>query len=79
MKRRQVNIAPSAVQRIQDSCLTEEELGGLVEGLAELGRNPETGTRLTENPGFLVIEIGKYTVHYVFDDETVYVAWIGVY
>ena len=84
-KGREVICDPDAVERLHKLCQSEEEQFGVIAKLQELKRNPSQGALVKGNPhsyiekDFYVLEIGRFVVHYTFDETRVKIGWIGIY
>lgn len=84
-KGRELIIAPYAIELLHELRPSEEELPRLVAKLKELKRNPGQGVLVKRNPyfyiekDFYVLEIGRFVVHYTFDETAVTINWIGIY
>ena len=84
-KARELIFEPDAAMLLDELRPSEEELPRLIAKLQELKRNPAQGVRVEKNPyfyiekDFYVLEIGRFVVHYTFDETRVKIGWIGIY
>ena len=84
-KGREFIVDPEAVERLHELCSSEEEQSGVIAKLQELRRNPCQGALVKGNPhfyiekDFYVLEIGRFVVHYTFDETRIEIGWIGIY
>lgn len=78
--RREVILAPAALQRMMKDNPSDEELEAVKNVLKDLGANPLLGYEVP----FLRsktyrFDAGRFHLHYKFDDGQVLVGFIGVY
>ena len=84
-KGRELIFDPDAVELLYELCPSKEEQSGVIAKLQELKRNPCQGALVKGNPhfyiekDFYVLEIGRFAVHYTFDETRVKIGWIGIY
>lgn len=83
-KGREVIFEPNAPELLNKLRPSEAEFLRLIAKLGELKRNPRQGALVKGNPpyiekDFYVLEIGRFVVHYTFDETRVKIGWIGIY
>ena len=81
-KGRELIFAPYAIELLHELRPSEEELPRLIAKLKELKRNPGQGALVKANPfyiekDFYVLAIGRFEVHYTFDESAVTIIWTG--
>jgi mRNA-degrading endonuclease RelE of RelBE toxin-antitoxin system len=79
-KRREVKVAPKAVERLRKLGPSDDELEALFNVLRELGSNPRLGYPVAfSNPRIHRVDIGRFSAHYQFDEKRVEVNDFVVY
>ena len=84
-KGRELIFEPEAVEQLHQLNASDEELVRLIATLQELKRSPTQGVLVMGNPhlyikeSFYILDIGKFVVHYTFDETRVQIGWIGIY
>ena len=83
-KGRELIFAPYAVELLHELHPNEDELDSLIAKLTELKTKPAQGALVRRNPpyipkDFYVLEIGRFVVHYTWDETRVEIDRIGIY
>ncbi len=78
--RREIIIDPKALEMMAAARPSEAEREALRQVLAELGTDLSRAYRIPfENPLSYRIDVGRFRIHFRFDDKQVRVGFIGVY
>jgi mRNA-degrading endonuclease RelE of RelBE toxin-antitoxin system len=79
-KRREVLIAPKAVETMRSFKPSDEEFEALKRTLTDLGGRPTLGFKIPFiNPALYRLDVGRFRVHYAISVDRIDVSYIGVY
>ena len=79
-RRREVVIAPKAVENMLSCQPTPDESRALKAMLTDLGSDPKLGYKIAFlNPELYRADVGRFRIHYSLHADRVAVSFIGVY
>jgi len=79
-KRREVILAPKALEMMEAAHPSDAERDALRHVLTELGTDLSRSFRIAFlNPPAYRIDVGRFRIHFRYDDRQVLVGFIGVY
>lgn len=79
-KRLKFRMDPQAAENLANQGPNDDEMEALWNRLHDLTVNPNLGYPVAfTNPRFYRLDVGRFIVHYRFDENTLDVAYIGVY
>ncbi len=78
--KRELIVAPSAVEGMSKARVTPEERLAISNLLNDLCANPQLGYEIRfMHPTMYRADAGRFRIHYRFNDQSVMVGFIGVY
>ena len=79
-KRREVILAPKALERMEAAHPSEQERDAIRNVLTDLGADLSHSYRIAfMNPPTYRIDAGRFRIHFRYDERQVQVGFIGVY
>lgn len=79
-KKREVQIAPAAVDNMHAARPSDDELNAIEVALKDLALDPELGYKVAfAQPPLYRLDAGRFHIHYNFSPTVLSVFYIGVY